>query len=439
MKRKSLLFLTPLLVLSASAGFINGKSTIAVKADEIDFSSDKWTDYGNNLWSIDSELSTLSFCTEEILGDERPDKIFTGNLLLTDQFNTRDASVSLEATFKGSVSSQDIIDNKEEVHFGLVPWYKDSDNWIICYAKFSTCDDVEIKNGHLFDFQFYAKIDGSTHVEYYVKDDGNRWVANDDKDNSEWHSAWPDRTNTNKNPATLQDLELDPSSEVSIYVKKTRKTYAGKDCDSMYVKVNNYEMNFGLDNFMFSDMKAIEDAEESFVPKVGFYLFGTKKATVRNISITTSHDEVLPLPTIEPLTNPTTSGTINKKVTLPEFMACDNNGLKIDYNIKISDPDDEEVALDGEDYFIPLKEGTYKVSASATDENGYTGTYDYNIKVKSGTNHIDYDVYDDIYTYIPKDTAITAAYVIFISVPVVIVLYIGLKIFFYVRKKRKQN
>ena len=409
-------------------------------SQSIDFDSSKWIDYGDHkLWSIDASSSTLNFCTDSSDWSQDYDKVFTGNLFLTEQFDTRDAMVTLQATFQSSVSSQNIIDNNGEVHLGLVPWYKDSNNWAICYAKFSRCDDPAVKDGHIFDFVFFVKIDGSTFVDYYVKDDpnGNRWVSSTDSDCSEWHSAWPDRINGDKVPSSLQETLVEPSDEVTILLRKTRKTYANRDCDSFYVKINDYELNFGLDNFMFSGLKEKEDEDTTFTPQIGFYLFGSKKTSVKNISVDISHEKVLPLPTIEPLTSPTKSGVVNKKIKIPEFTAIDNTGSVIDYSIALKDPDGEDVVMDGEDYFVPTKVGTYVLNVSATDEKGYTGEYSYNIKVKDGTNHVDSDVYDDILTFEPKDTAITAAYVIFISVPSIIVLYICVKLFFYFKKKKK--
>ena len=441
MKKKIFLFSTSIISLIACVGLTNTNSfMIANAADDtartVSYEVDKWTDTGSKkLWSIESELSYFTFNTSSVT-----DTDFIGNLLLTDQFDTRGAKVTLQATFQGTTSSQDILNTTNgEVHMGIVPWYKDSANWVVVYAKFGRCDDVAIKDGHIFDVQIYSKINGSPHVEYYVKDDGNRWISADAEDNNEWHSAWPDRTNTNKNPSSLQDTEPDPSEEITIYVRKTRKTYAGKDCDSFYVKVNDYELNFGMDNFMFSSLKKIEDENESFIPKVGFYLYNTKKATVKDFSVNISHEQVLPLPTVEPLTSPVTSGTVNKKVKIPEFMACDNDGVSIDYTINIKDPYNETVYMDGEDYFIPEKVGNYEVIASATDAKDYTGTYSYIIKVKDGNTRIDTDVYNDEFTFTPKDTAITAAYVIFISVPVIILGYIGLKVFFYFKKKGKDE
>lgn len=444
MKKKFAILTTSILALLTCASLTSTVSFGAVNAaDEsrtVDYSKDKWTDTGtNSLWNVDSDLSIFEFYTNSDDWSKNYDIDFIGNLLLTDQFDTRGAKVTLEATFQGSTTSQEIIDNDSEVHIGIIPWYKDSDNWVACYAKFSRCDDNAQKDGHIFDVQVYAKIDGSVHVEYYVKDDGNRWIGIDDEDNNEWHSCWPDRVNTNKNPSSLQDCEPNPSEELTIKVRKTRKTYAGKDCDSFYVTVNDYELNFGLDNFMFSGLKLKEDEDESFVPKVGFYLYGTKEATVKDFSVSISHDEVLPLPTVEPLTNPVTSGTVDKKVKVPEFMAYNNDGVSIDYSLTLNDPDNETGYLDGDDYFIPTKVGDYQVIASATDEKGYTGTYKYTVKIKSGVGHIDTDVYNDIYTYTPKDTAITAAYIIFISVPVIIVAYIGFKVFIYFKRKGKEK
>ena len=440
MKIISLLLLIPLFT-TISSRFAKVDNSLETNANNVSFSAEDWEDYGkpNKLWSIDEDLSELNFYSDYTSSSSRKDQVFTGNLFLTDQFDIRDSQVSVEATFQTGTTSNDIITNNEEVHLGIVPWYKDNDNWIICYAKFSRCADVEIKDGHIFDFQFYAKINGTTHVEYYVKDDGNTWVSEDSNVNSEWHSAWPDRINVNKSPSTLQDLELDPSEETKIFVRKTRKVYAGKNCDSFYATINNYELNFALDNFMFSGFSLAEEEDENLLPKVGFYLYGTRNAAVKNISINVSKEIVLPLPTIEPLTTPVQVGTINKEIAIPEFMAIDNNGLSLEYTVNVDDPNNNPLSLDSDEYFIPLIEGEYNVTAKTVDDLGYEGKYSYKVKVKLGTNHIDTNVYDDILTNEPVDTAIITAYVIFISVPIIIVLYIGLKIFLYYSKKRKDE
>lgn len=439
MKKKFLFSSILFLSLIFGIGVVNSSSFDSAKAKDdipsIDYSSDKWEDTSDSLWSIDSENKEFIFNNES-----KDDKKFTRNVLLTNQFdNTRGAQVTVQATFQASTTSDEILNSEnDEVHLGIIPWYKDSNNWVICYVKFGRSTDVAIKDGHIFELQVYTKIDGSTHVEYYCKEDGNVWMDKDDEANSEWHSTWPDRINANKNPTTLQDLELEPTDEITILAKKTRKTYAGKECDSFYVKVNDYELNFGMDNFMFTGLKLKEDEDESFTPKVGFYMYNTKKATVNNFSITVSHDEILPIPTIEPLDVPVTSGNINKKVKVPEFVAYNNNGEVISYTITLNDPDNESLFLDGEDYFIPTKAGNYEVIASATAD-GYTGTYTYIVKIKGGSSHIDTDVYNDIYTYTPFDTSIPVAYVILISVPIIILAYIGFKLYFYFKKRGKNK
>lgn len=442
---------------SFSASSTASKDTTSSSSSEdnlltVDYSSSKWTDYsGHSLWSVDSDSSIFNFYSNVSDEDDaqRWDKAFTQNMLITDQFDTDVTVVTMEATFQGTTDSQDIINlNDDEVHFGIVPWYKDSDNWILCYAKFSrdfTKDDdgndvPSIKNGRLTNFLVYAKLNGSTFVDFYVKDDDyyeNKWISPGDSLSTEWHIAWPDRVNSNKNPTTLQETEPDPSDEMKILVRKTRKTYAKKECDSFYVKVNDYELNFGLDNFMFSGLREVEDADESFVPKVGFYLYGTRKATVKDFSISVSNEEILPVPTVEPLSNPTTSGTVNKKIAVPDFAAYNNDGETIAYSLVLTDPDGETLYPDGEDYFIPTKIGSYQVKATAIDKDGLVGEYSYVVKVKDGTAHVDTDVYDDVLTPLAKDTSIIAAYVIFISVPVLIAGYIGFKVFMYFRKKKK--
>jgi hypothetical protein len=472
MKRKiafsfaSLLWLISALVLSSCStgnnsqssfsSFSSSETTISSNPSkdtslDVDYSSNRWTDYsGHSLWSVDDESSMFNFYSSVSDADDvnRWDKAFTQNMLITDQFDTRGTIVTMEATFKGTTSTQDLIDGEtDEVHLGIVPWYKDSDNWVLCYAKFNreTTTDNDgnvigtIKDGRLTHFIVYVKLNGSTNVEFYVKDDSyydNKWISPEDKLNTEWHIAWPDRDNGSKSPTSLQETEPDPSEETTILVRKTRKTYAQKDCDSFYVKVNDYELNFGLDNFMFSGLKEAEAADESFIPKVGFYLYGTRRAIVRDFSIDVSDEEILPIPTVEPLSSPTTNGTINKKIKVPDFAAYNNDGESIDYSLTITGPDGETLYLDGEDYFIPTKAGSYQIKASAKDGK-YVGEYSYAVKVKDGTAHIDTDVYDDVLTPLAKDTAIIAAYVIFISVPILIAGYIGFKVFMCFRKKKK--
>ncbi|MCR4561842.1 MAG: hypothetical protein K5694_01355 [Bacilli bacterium] len=442
--KKSPLFLSLALfaslgsALAASLGVVTNTVYAEEEIIEVDYSPSKWVDFSDDgLWSIDETSSIFEFGKDVDDWSERQDKRWLGNFLLTDQFDIRGASVSLSAVFQGSTSCEDISKDNDEVHLGIVPWYLDSNNWVICYAKYIKNEESELKDGSIFDFQFFVNLDGSNHVEYFVKDDGNRWVSKDDPNNSIWHSAWPDRINQDKNPTSLEETKPDPSEDTLIEIKKTRRTYATKECDSFYVRINGYELNFGNDNFMFSGLKEQEDKYPALTPFAGFYIFGSRKTTISSFTVALSHDVVLPLPTVEPLTVPITTGTVNTKIKIPEFAANDNNGEAIPYELSILDPDGEKIYLDGDDFFIPVKIGRYEVRVTATDSAGYTGEYEYHVKVKNGTEHLDKDVYDDYLTNVPKDVSIPIAYAIFISIPVIIVLWIGLKVFFYFRQKKK--
>lgn len=437
MNKKVLLF-TPLLLSIGALSVSHFDAPKIVKAEPvrqvIDYSSDKWMDLSpSSMWSVDEELEFFEFNKNNV-----HEYNFTSNVMITDQFDIRDATVEMEAVFCGTTTSADIAtgpDNDNEVQIGLSPWYVDSNNWILVYCGFK-----KVKEGHLFDVNCYCKINGSTHVEYFVKDEGNRWIAPSDGSNIEWHSAWPDGYNGNKNPSTLEETEPDPSQEISLYVRKTRKTFAGKDCDSIFLKVNDYELNFGRDNFMFSDPVKKELADPNLMPKVGLYVMNTGYTTVRNLSVSISHDKVLPVPIVEAMTTPTYTGTVGSKVKVPQFYAYDNNGENIDQiDIKILNPKNKEMYLEEGSYFVPNIPGVYKVTASATDSENLTGTYEYVINVKDGKGHIDNDYYNDFLTKVKVDNSITIAKAIFIAVPVLIVLYIGLKIFFTKFRKKKDK
>ncbi len=457
---KKLLPLALLPLLAVSHSFINQQSKTNVSAIEnesiaIDYASDKWFDYGTNkLWSVDEENNQFTFYNSEseALEDLSKQNLFTSNLYLTKQFagdnSTRGATVEMEATFYPSTTTEMIINNtypsKSEgsVHIGLVPWYMDFQNWVLCYVNFQYDGEDETKSGRIFDIQTYVKINGTTYVEHYAKDYNNKWHTPDPSYESErveeWHSAWPDRDNEDMQPTSLQGCNLDAADALTFYVKKTRKTYAGKECDAFTLKVNDYELNFGLDNYMFTGMKNQEDKYPEFNPYLGFYLKNSRKTIIKDFSVSISHEEVLPLPTISPIGIITKSGSVNKSIKVPEFLAQDNFGNNINYTVTVYDPDGEEVYLDGDNSFVPTKVGKYLVDAIAIDSLGYTGDYSYTIKITEEISHIDTDKYNDSLSSLNNNPSIVVAYVIFISIPVLIAVFIGLKIFFAVRKKRKK-
>ncbi|OQC11184.1 MAG: hypothetical protein BWX74_00304 [Tenericutes bacterium ADurb.Bin087] len=434
-RKKIVALATSLLIVSAvcTANFRSVEIIKALPGDmEINYAPDVWIDNSpGSRWEIDEALKVFEFNKNNEF-----EYNFTSNTMVTNQFDIREATVTMEAKFKGTTTSAYIANDPDsrEVQFGLIPWYIDSNNWLMVYTGFK-----KVSNGHLFDVNCYAKINGSTHVEYFVREEGNRWIPPSDPDNIEWHSCWPDGINGNKNPSTLEETEVDPSEENSIYVRKTRKTFAGKTCDSIFVKVNDYELNFGRDNFMFSDPAKIEEANPDLMPAVGLYVMNMGKTIVSNLRVNISYDKVLPLPTIEPTSTPVTTGTVDSKVRIPDFIAYDNNGENLDYEIGIIDPFGDVVYLDGENYFVPKLVGKYIVTISATDAENNTGKYVYEINVKSGKGHIDEDVYDDYLTPIIVDTSIIIAKAIFIAIPVTIALYTGLKILLVILKKRRES
>lgn len=436
--RRKIAFLAANLLLISAVCTASFRSVEIVKAQagdqDINYASAMWTDNSpGSRWEIDENLQVFEFNKDN---EPEPEHNFTTNTIVTNQFDIREATVTMEAVFQGTTTSAQIASDPKnrEVQFGLIPWYIDFNNWLIIYAGFK-----KVSDGHLFDVNCYAKINGSTFVEYFVREEDNRWISPGDEDITQWHSCWPDGINGNKNPATLEETEVDPSEENSIYVRKTRKTFAGKMCDSIFVKVNDYELNFGRDNFMFSDPAIIEANDPELMPSVGLYVMNMGHTVVRNLRVHISYDKVLPVPIVEPTSTPATTGTVDSKVKIPDFIAYDNNGENLDYEIEILDPLGEVVFLDGENYFIPKLVGKYLVTISATDAQNYTGKYEYEINVKSGKGHIDTDVYDDYLTPIIVDTSIIIAKAVFIAVPCFIALYTGLKIVFYVVKKRRET
>ena len=434
--KKVLTYLLSILAVGTlcSTSFVHTPIKVQAEAEkiDIDYSSSKWVDNSPGpKWEIDPDLKMFEFNK-----NNDPDGNFTANTLITKQADNRDSTITMTATFKGSVTSDEIANDPEskEVQIGLVPWYIDANNWLMVYAGFK-----KAKDGHLFDVVTFAKLGGSTFVEFYVKDEDNRWIGPGDEKCTQWHSAWPDGINSNKNPSTLEETYPDPSDEIEVYVRKTRKKYAGKDCDSIFVKINGYELNFGRDNFMFSGFYEYEQNNLEANPGFGLYVQNTGHTYVNNFKVTISHDAVLPLPTVEAIGNLVKSGNVGSRIMIPGFIAYDNYGENLDYTIDIFDPHGNRVFMDGSDYFVPVEVGEYHVVVSATDKDGYKGTFEYTIMVKSGSNHLDRDVYNDILTNTPYDISIPIARAIFISIPCLIALYIALKIAFKIVKNKRKD
>lgn len=406
-------------------------SAAAEKID-IDYSSSQWVDHSpGEKWEIDSDLGIFEFNKNNL-----SDKNFTANTIITDQADNRESTITMSANFQCTVTSAQIVADPEskEVQIGLVPWFIDGNNWLMVYAGFK-----KVKDGHIFDVNSYAKINGSTFVEYYVKDEGNRWISPGDPSCIEWHSAWPDGFNGNMMPSTLEETYPDPSDEINVWVRKTRKTYAGKSCDSIFVKINGYELNYGRDNFMFSGFSKYEEDHPTANPGFGIYVLNTGRALVSDLEVSISHDIVLPLPTVEPIGTIVKSGNVGSKVAIPDFIAYDNYGESIPYDIQILNPRGERVYMDDDNYFIPIEVGDYNISVVATDSVGYTGSYDYVITVKDGKGHIDNDFYDDFLTYTPIDRSIAIAKGIIIGLPLLIVLYVGFKVTMSIISKRRKD
>ncbi len=441
---KKLVTFVPAILLASCLAIQEAPLVVAAESEKqvVDYSTEKWDDVSpKSLWSVNTNFEMFEYNVNNVTEND-----FVSNLYVTNQFDTKKSVVELSATFKGSLTSSEVVSQNREVHIGLVPWYIDANNWIIVYAKFAPQkEDPETKKmvdyGHIFDVQVYCRIGGSTLVNYYVRNDTNKWISPIDSDAIEWHSTWPDGVNADLNPPTLEGTEPDPSEENTIYVRKTRRTYAGRKCDSFYLTVNGYELNFGRDDIMFSDPVNVEEANESIMPKVGFYVMSAGYTTVTNFEFATSEQEILPVPTIEPLSNLTTSGTVGSKVKVPEFVASDSYGEIINNELFIYDPNETRIYLDKDEsndrYFIPTNIGYYNIVVKAVDSQGYEGEFEYKIKIKESTGHIDHDYYNDFLTVTPVDNTIKIAWGIFISTPIVIALYIAAKIVIAQIKKRK--
>ena len=405
----------------------------AAQKIDIDYSSSQWNDHSpGEKWDIDPELGIFEFNKNNVSEYD-----FTANTIITHQADNRESTITMSANFQCTITSAQIASDPEskEVQIGLVPWYIDGNNWLMVYAGFK-----KVKDGHIFDVNSYAKINGSTFVEYYVKDEGNRWISPGDPSCIEWHSAWPDGINGNMIPTTLEETEPDPSDEINVWVRKTRKTFAGKSCDSIFVRINGYELNYGRDNFMFSGFSKYEEEHPTANPGFGIYVMHTGRTLVSGLEVSISHDIVLPVPTVEPIGTIVKTGNVGSKVAIPDFIAYDNYGESIPFDVQIYNPRGQRVYMDGDNYFIPTDVGEHNVSVVATDSSGYTGSYDYVITVKDGKGHIDNDLYDDFLTYTPVDVSIGIAKGIMIGVPIAIALYAGFKVTMsIIGKKRKDK
>ena len=169
-------------------------------AQTVSFAAEDWTYSGSGeqdtFWQINS--NSINF---------KGGSGWTDHMLLTDQFDTAVANYTMEATFTGTISSA----VTDEAYCGFVPWYIDSNNWVMVYAQWVSWDrPSEIRAIH-----FYAKINGSVNV-YMMTCEEDQWGWHN---TAEWHEQW------------TNGCGILPADGFKLVVSKTRSVEAGVASD----------------------------------------------------------------------------------------------------------------------------------------------------------------------------------------------------------------
>ena len=168
-------------------------------AQAVSYDSSDWTYSGSGSQSTYWQLNSSSITYKGGSG-------WTDHMLLTDQFDTTLANYTMTATFTGTLDSS----VADEAYCGFVPWFVDSNNWIMIYAQWVSWDrPTEIRAIHL-----YAKIDGKVNV-YMMTDEGGWGWHN----TYEWHEQWTD------------GCGILPADGFTLTVSKTRSLEAGVASD----------------------------------------------------------------------------------------------------------------------------------------------------------------------------------------------------------------
>ena len=210
-------------------------------AQTVSYDSSDWTYSGSGSQSTYWQLNADSITYKGGSG-------WTDHMLLTDQFDTAVANYTVEATFTGTINSS-ITD---EAHCGFVPWYVDSNNWIMVYAQWVSWDrPTEIRS-----IDLYAKINGDVHV-YMMTYEGGAWGWHNTE---EWHNNFTDGCGVlpadgfTLTVSKTRSLEAGVASDWFGIVAKKKDGTTFKVVDNIWFKVRDTGYVYGYDK-----------------PKVGFW------------------------------------------------------------------------------------------------------------------------------------------------------------------------
>lgn len=155
MGKRSKRTLTLLAMIFASAG-LHGNALREVKAESV------WYNTGANCYTVDAD---------RVVAEGNTGK--NNNFCLTDQYDTYgDYRFTVSAT--GTLG----LPNEVEHDIGLIPWYIDSDNYILIYLNWSDSD----RPSELREIQITGRVNGT---QPYIRS-GSSYVS------KEWNDYWTD-------------------------------------------------------------------------------------------------------------------------------------------------------------------------------------------------------------------------------------------------------
>ncbi len=216
-------------------------------AQTVSFDSADWAHYGSGTGSDYWQVNSDNF---KFLGNGG----FTDHVFLTEQFDTTLANYTFSADFVGTYSTTPI---DKEMHAGIVPWYVDSNNWIIVYAQWWN-PGVEARLAtEMREVSIFCKINGTEFVYFMSYEDGWGW-----HNSTCWHDKW---TNGNN---------LLPVNGFHLSVTKSRLMEAGVASDWIDLSVSSLDQTTWSTSTYHGEWKFRDTADTNNryeKPLVGFY------------------------------------------------------------------------------------------------------------------------------------------------------------------------
>ena len=278
-----------------------------------------WTLYGSRLnsWTVNEDGS--------VYGDNIGGQAFKSSRAI----KAVDATPA-EGYYMGAIVKITELSGNE-YKTGLMPWYKDSQNYV--YVWLSQWVNAQTM------ICVTAMIDG--------KVVGNEW--------RETAIAY-----TMLNADNYLEIKVEGDG-LSIYLNKSFAPVVSTSIEGLSAQTAGY---------------------------IGLNMFGTdvlfSSISVSNERIFTETGDA----TFETIGSMPTKGTIGTEVKLPVISATGAGGSTADVVVTVTNPDGEEVTLSG-NKFTPDKEGTYKVTVKATDAWGNVTTQSYDIAVSADSGNTD--------------------------------------------------